>query len=79
MPQRGKLLVKICDRTVWRPEWRPSRKGEFADSASNQGSTGRSRSQTLTARSAPRTPMWTWSEKVLLRQATYCRPSATRR
>jgi hypothetical protein len=31
MPQRGKLLVKICDRTECRPELRPSRKGELAD------------------------------------------------
>ena len=54
MPQRGKLLVKICVRTEWRPELRPSRNGELADSASTSGSTGRRRSQTLTARSAPR-------------------------
>ena len=77
-PQRGKLLVKICERTDCRPESRPSRNTEFADSASSSGRTGRSRSHTATARSAPRTPTCTWRLKVLLRQATYLRPSSTR-
>ncbi len=79
MPQRGKLLVKICVRTDCRPESRPSRKIELAEIASSSGRIGRSRSQTAIARSAPRTPTWTCRLKVLLRQATYFRPSSTRR
>ena len=55
-PQRGKLLVKICERTLCRPTSRPSRNGEFAEIASSDGSTGRRRSHTRTARSAPRMP-----------------------
>ena len=55
-PQRGKLLVKIWVRALCSPESRPSRNGEFAEIASSSGSTGRSRSHTSTARSAPRTP-----------------------
>ena len=78
-PQRGKLLVKICVRALCSPESRPSRNGELAEIASSSGSTGRSRSQTSTARSAPRIPTWTCSENVLLRQATYLSPSSTRR
>ena len=78
-PQRGKLLVKLCVRAEWSPVSRPSRKGEFAETASSSGSTGRSRSQTRTARSMSRTPTWTCRLKVLLRQATYFRPSSTRR
>ena len=38
MPQRGKLLVKIWVRAEWRPESRPSRNGEFDESASSSGS-----------------------------------------
>ena len=52
--------------------------GELALIASSIGSTGRSRSHTRTARSAPRTPTWTWTENVLLRHATYFSPSPTR-
>ena len=77
-PQRGKLLVNVWVRALCRPESRPSRNGELAEMASSVGSTGRSRSHTSTARSAPRMPTWTWSENVLLRQATYLRPSSTR-
>ena len=36
------------------------------------------RSHTATARSGPWTPTWTCTEKVLLRHATYFRPSSTR-
>ncbi len=55
-PQRGKLRVKICVRALCRPESRPSRNGELAEIASSSGRTGRRRSHTRTARSAPRTP-----------------------
>ena len=41
MPQRGKLLVKIWERTLCRPASRPSRNGELAEIASSNGSTGR--------------------------------------
>ena len=78
-PQRGNDFVNVCVRAVWRPESRPSTNGELAEIASSSGSTGRSRSHTCTARSAPRTPTWTCIEKVLLRRATYCSPSTTRR
>ena len=70
IPQRGKERVKIWLRALASPESRPSRKGESPEIASSVGRIGRSRSQTLIARSAPRIPTWTWSEKVLLRQAT---------
>ena len=59
IPQRGKMRVKISVRTECRPVSRPSRNGEFADTASSAGSTPRRWSQTATARSAPRTPTWT--------------------
>ena len=55
-PQRGKLLVKVWVRALCSPESRPSRNGELAEIASSSGSTGRSRSHTSTARSAPRMP-----------------------
>ena len=79
MPQRGNDLVKVCVRPECSPESRPSTYGEFALIASSSGSTGRRRSQTRTARSAPCTPTWTWTENVLLRHATYFSPSPTRR
>ena len=66
-------------RADWRPESRPSRKGEFADSASSSGSTARRRSHTTTARSAPRTPTCTCALNVLFRHATYWRSRSTRR
>ena len=71
--------MKICVRAEWSPEWRPSRKGEFAEIASSSGITGRSRSQTRTARSAPLTPTCTCRLNVLFRQATYWSRSSTRR
>src|ERR1700745_543258 len=40
IPQRGKLLVKIWERTLCSPESRPSRNGEFAEIANSSGSTG---------------------------------------
>src|SRR3954452_15417394 len=70
IPQRGKLFVKIWVREECRPESWPSRKGELADTASSSGSTGRSRSHTAIARSAPWTPTCTWTDQVLLRRAT---------
>ena len=79
MPQRGKDFVNVCVRAECRPESRPSMYGEFALIASSVGSTGRSRSQTLIARSPPWMPTWTCSANVLLRRATYCSPSWTRR
>ena len=74
------MLVKICVRAECRPaEAGLSTHGEFADAASSVGSTGRSASQTATARSAPRMPTCTWLLKVLLRHATYFSFSSTRR
>ncbi len=78
MPQRGNDLVKVWVRAVCRPESIRSTYGELAEIDSSSGSTGRSRSHTLTARSAPWTPTWTWSANVLFRHATYLRPSSTR-
>ena len=70
MPQRGKLFVKIWLRTDCSPESSPSRKIELAERASSSGRVGRRRLHTAMARSAPRTPTWTCSEKVLFRRAT---------
>ena len=70
----GSCAVKVCVRAECRPASRPSRNGELAETASSSGSTGRSRSQTRTARSMSRTPTWTCRLKVLLRQATYLQP-----
>ena len=66
--------MNVCVRAVCRPESRPSTNGELAEIASSSGSTGRSRSHTRTARSAPRTPTWTCSENVLLRQRDVLQP-----
>ena len=32
-PQRGKLLVKVCERALWSPESRPSMNGDEAEIA----------------------------------------------
>ena len=62
MPQRGKLFVKIwrARRCAARSRGRRGT-GELAEIASSSGSTGRRRSHTATARSAPRTPTCTCS------------------
>ena len=51
----------------------------LALAASSVGRTGRRRSQTAIARSIPRMPTWTCSEKELLRRAAYPRSDTTRR
>ena len=48
--------MKVCVRAECRPLSRPSRNGELAETASSSGSTGRSRSQTRTARSMSADP-----------------------
>ncbi len=70
IPQRGKLLVKIWVRVECRRVRRPMKSALFADSASSSGSTLRIAVDTATARSAPRTPAWRWTDQVLLVHAT---------
>ena len=65
--------MKISVRTECSPVSRPSRNGEFADSASSGGNSSRIQSQTATARSAPCTPTWTCRLQVLLRWTTQAR------
>ncbi len=48
---------------------RSAKTAELAESASSSGSTLRIAVETATARSAPRTPTWRWSDHVLLVQA----------
>jgi hypothetical protein len=70
------MRVKISVRAEWRPLTTSSTNGELADSASSSGRTLRNASHTRIARSGPRTAMWTWIPKLLLRHTTYLRISS---
>jgi hypothetical protein len=63
-------LVKIWVRVEASRVGRPRKTALLAESASSSGRTLRIAVDTATARSAPRTPAWRWSDQVLLVQAT---------